>query len=73
MRVANDGLVLTREEISRNSGVDPDVVREALRLRKKLESMGVWIDEGSRIASPLAVRPDRPSEKQPIPSGLAQL
>lgn len=70
---ANDGLVLTHEEISRNRGVDPDVVREALRLRKKLESMGIWIDEGSRIASPLAVGPDRPTERQPIPSGLAQL
>lgn len=69
----NDGLVLTQEEISRNPGVDPDVVREALRMRKQLESMGVWVDKGSRIASPVAVHPDRTPEKQPISSGFTQL
>lgn len=69
----NDGLVLTQEEISRNPGVDPDVVREALRMREKLESMGIWVDKGSRIVNPVAVHPDRTPAKQPISSGIDQL
>ena len=51
---ANHGLVLTRDEIARNPGIDADVVREALRMRKELESMGVWVEQG-RIARPFAV------------------
>lgn len=69
----NDDLVLAQEDISRNPGVDGDVVREALRMREELESMGVWVDTGSRIASPAAIRPDRTPAKQPISSGLAQM
>lgn len=68
----NDDLVLSHEEISRNSGIDADVVREALRMRKKLESMGIWVEKGSRIVSPFAVRPDRTAARQPISSGIAQ-
>ena len=67
----NDDLVLTREELSRNPGVDPDVVREALRMRQKLERMGVWVENG-RIVSPHAVRPNTTSARQPISSVLAQ-
>ncbi len=70
---ANDGLVLTDEEISRNPGVDPDIVRESLRMRKKLESMGIWVEKGSRIVSPFAVRPNATSARQPILPVLAQL
>ena len=69
---ANDGLVLTQEELSRNPGIDPDIVREALRMREKLESMGIWVDKGSRIVSPFAVHPDRTPAKQPISSWLAR-
>ena len=50
------------------------IVREALRMREKLESMGVWVDKGSRIVNPFGVHPDRPpAQQQPMPSGLAQL
>ncbi len=71
---AKDDLVLTQDEISRNPGVDPDIVREALRMREKLESMGVWVDKGSRIVNPFGIHPDRPpAQQQPMPSGLAQL
>lgn len=69
---ANDDLVLTHEEISRNPGVDPDVVREALRMRSKLESMGVWVEKGSQIVSPFAIPPDSTPTTQPMLSGLPQ-
>lgn len=69
---ANDGLVLAPDAISRNPGIDSEVVREALRMRQELESMGVWVDKGSRVVSPFAVRPDTAAANQPITSVLAQ-
>ena len=69
---ANDGLVLAPDAISRNAGINAEVVREALRMRQELERMGVWVDKGSRVVSPFAVRPDTTAANQPITSVLAQ-
>lgn len=69
---ANDGLVLAPDAISRNPGIDGDVVREALRMRQALESMGIWVDKGSRVVSPFAVRPSKMPVQQPIMPVLAR-
>lgn len=52
-----DRLMLTKEKITKNPAVNPKIVKEALRMRRELEKLGVWEESGSRVSNPFETRP----------------
>ena len=58
--------ILVKEDlITKNPAINLDVVNEAERARRELESLGVWKDSGSRVRNPFEIKPDpRPHGKK---------
>ena len=50
--------LLTKDRLEKNPAVDSQVVQEAERARKELESLGVWEESRSKVRNPFEVRPD---------------
>ena len=46
------------DQVAKNPSVDPKIVKEALRMRKELENMGVWEESTSRVRNPFEINPD---------------
>ena len=45
---------------SRRLSVDPDLMREAIRLKRELEELGLWEDNGPQVLGPFELNPDSP-------------
>lgn len=65
-------LILTEEQIARNPAVDPKVVGEAERARKELETLGIWVETGSRVRNPFEIKQDPKPHGQKITQLMAQ-
>lgn len=64
---------LTEDRLAENPAVDSQVVKEAERARKELESLGVWEESRSRVRNPFEVKPDLRPYEQGISSSIASL
>lgn len=52
---------LSSEDIlKRNLPANSDLIREAVRLRKELENLGLWEDNGPQVLGPFMLNPDSP-------------
>ena len=52
-----DELILTEEQIAKNPAINPGIVKEAIQMRRELEKLGVWEDNGSRVSNTTVTKP----------------
>ena len=67
-----EGNILTEGHIAKNPAVDLEMVKEAERARKELETLGVWEESGSRVRNPFEITPDLKPHGQKIAQLIAQ-
>ena len=65
-------LLLTKNQIANNPAVDLEVVNEAERARKELETLGIWKENGSQVRNPFGIKPDLKPHNQKIAQLIAQ-
>ena len=62
----------TKDQITKNPAINIELVTEAERARKELETLGIWKKEASPVRNPFEVKPNPRSHGQKISQLISQ-